>query len=107
MSRSRSEDSRLGQSFGRPFASTLPALEQRVGVGRGALSALRTPRTTDTADAHTNARARPPATMTKYVCGNCGAPTELEQHEQFRCQRCSCRYVYKLRTKKPIQLEAR
>ncbi|KAK4532536.1 hypothetical protein CCYA_CCYA12G3393 [Cyanidiococcus yangmingshanensis] len=45
--------------------------------------------------------------MTRYVCGECGQIFELDVNETVRCNFCSCRYVYKLRTRKPIQLEAR
>ena len=42
-----------------------------------------------------------------YVCGNCGTKTLLRSKDPVRCRECGYRILYKMRTKRLIQFEAR
>ncbi|CUV07310.1 unnamed protein product [Cryptosporidium hominis] len=43
-----------------------------------------------------------------YICGECGADVSLLSHgAAVRCRTCGCRILYKKRTRKMIQYEAR
>ncbi|KXS13612.1 hypothetical protein M427DRAFT_58431 [Gonapodya prolifera JEL478] len=42
-----------------------------------------------------------------YVCGECGADNELKPKEPIRCTNCGYRIMYKKRTKRMVQFEAR
>ncbi|KAI1767806.1 DNA directed RNA polymerase [Hypoxylon sp. FL1150] len=43
----------------------------------------------------------------KYICGDCGVDCPLRRNEPIRCKDCGCRVLYKERTKKMVQFEAR
>jgi len=43
----------------------------------------------------------------KYVCGDCGHRIVLKQNDPVRCEKCGYRILYKMRTKRLIQFEAR
>lgn len=43
----------------------------------------------------------------RYVCGDCGAENTVKPREPVRCQQCGYRILYKMRTKRLIQFEAR
>lgn len=42
-----------------------------------------------------------------YVCGSCGCGTKLKPGEPIQCRECGYRILYKKRTKKVVQFEAR
>ncbi|KAI3631868.1 hypothetical protein MIR68_010341 [Amoeboaphelidium protococcarum] len=42
-----------------------------------------------------------------YICGNCGKDTELKPKDPIRCKECGYRILYKKRTAKIVQYEAR
>ena len=43
----------------------------------------------------------------KYVCGDCGAENIIKARDAVRCRFCGYRILYKVRTKRLIQFEAR
>jgi len=43
----------------------------------------------------------------KYVCGDCGAENIIKARDAVRCRYCGYRILYKVRTKRLIQFEAR
>ncbi|KAI8983928.1 DNA directed RNA polymerase [Mycotypha africana] len=49
---------------------------------------------------------RQPVAMT-YLCADCGAENQLKPREPIRCQDCGHRIMYKKRTKRMVQFEAR
>ncbi|KAI8983092.1 DNA directed RNA polymerase [Pilobolus umbonatus] len=49
---------------------------------------------------------RQPAAMT-YICADCGQENQLKPREPIRCQDCGHRIMYKKRTKRMVQFEAR
>ncbi|KAI1326428.1 DNA directed RNA polymerase [Xylariaceae sp. FL0255] len=46
------------------------------------------------------------ATMA-YICGDCGYKFALRRSDAIRCKECGCRVLYKERTKRMVQFEAR
>ncbi|KAL2022847.1 hypothetical protein VTK56DRAFT_4378 [Thermocarpiscus australiensis] len=42
-----------------------------------------------------------------YVCGDCAVRVPLEKGAPIRCQKCGARVLYKERTKRMVQFEAR
>ena len=42
-----------------------------------------------------------------YVCGECGAENNLRQGDAIICRECGYRILYKKRTRKVVQYEAR
>lgn len=46
-------------------------------------------------------------TAVAYVCGNCGAENTLKSGDVIRCRECGYRILYKKRTKRIVQYEAR
>ncbi|KAK3352547.1 hypothetical protein B0T25DRAFT_567827 [Lasiosphaeria hispida] len=42
-----------------------------------------------------------------YTCGDCAARVPLEKGAGIRCQKCGARVLYKERTKRMVQFEAR
>ena len=42
-----------------------------------------------------------------YICGDCGAETTLKAGDVIRCRECGYRILYKKRTKRIVQYEAR
>ncbi|KAG2522332.1 hypothetical protein JM16_005724 [Phytophthora kernoviae] len=56
--------------------------------------------------------ANPSAVMAKdpeikYICGDCGIVNYLSARDPIRCRACGYRIMYKARTKRLIQFEAR
>ncbi|KAI2617695.1 DNA directed RNA polymerase [Hypomontagnella submonticulosa] len=46
------------------------------------------------------------ATM-HYICGDCGTKFPLKRNDPIRCKECGCRVLFKERTKRMVQFEAR
>ncbi|KAI4592292.1 hypothetical protein LQW54_011437 [Pestalotiopsis sp. IQ-011] len=42
-----------------------------------------------------------------YICGDCGTKFPLKRGDTIRCIECGCRVLYKERTKRMVQFEAR
>ncbi|EAQ87673.1 hypothetical protein CHGG_04292 [Chaetomium globosum CBS 148.51] len=42
-----------------------------------------------------------------YICGDCSSRVPLEKGTGIRCQKCGARVLYKERTKRMVQFEAR
>ncbi|KAG4090813.1 hypothetical protein H8356DRAFT_1279443 [Neocallimastix lanati (nom. inval.)] len=42
-----------------------------------------------------------------YICGSCGVDNEIRPKEPIRCRECGNRILYKKRTKRMVQFEAR
>ncbi|KAL2916530.1 DNA-directed RNA polymerase core subunit rpc10 [Polyrhizophydium stewartii] len=42
-----------------------------------------------------------------YTCGECGADNQIKPREPIRCKDCGYRIMYKKRTKRMVQFEAR
>ncbi|KAJ3292552.1 DNA-directed RNA polymerase core subunit rpc10 [Rhizoclosmatium sp. JEL0117] len=42
-----------------------------------------------------------------YTCGDCGADNAINPREPIRCKECGHRILYKKRTKRMVQFEAR
>ncbi|KAK0489537.1 DNA directed RNA polymerase [Armillaria luteobubalina] len=43
----------------------------------------------------------------EYLCADCGAKNEIKSREPIRCRECGHRIMYKKRTKRMVQFEAR
>lgn len=43
----------------------------------------------------------------KYICGDCGYENEIKAKDVIRCRECGYRILYKKRTNRIIQFEAR
>ncbi|ODV62499.1 DNA-directed RNA polymerase core subunit RPC10 [Ascoidea rubescens DSM 1968] len=43
----------------------------------------------------------------KYVCASCAVPFTLGKNEPVRCKECGHRILYKARTRRMVQFEAR
>ena len=46
-------------------------------------------------------------TQLPYICGNCGFRNKLSPNGRIRCVACGYRILYKARTKRLVQFEAR
>ncbi|KAL4426189.1 hypothetical protein ABPG77_007471 [Micractinium sp. CCAP 211/92] len=44
---------------------------------------------------------------TAYICGDCGTENTLKPGDVIRCRECGYRILYKKRTKRVVQYEAR
>eukprot|EP00054_Salpingoeca_dolichothecata_P015023 m.85709 g.85709 ORF g.85709 m.85709 type:complete len:51 (+) comp21284_c0_seq3:2513-2665(+) len=42
-----------------------------------------------------------------YICGDCGKETRLKVHDNIACRECGYRILYKKRTDRMIQFDAR
>ncbi|KAF4574811.1 DNA-directed RNA polymerases I, II, and III subunit RPABC4 [Pleurotus pulmonarius] len=42
-----------------------------------------------------------------YICADCGAKNEIRAREPIRCRECGHRIMYKKRTTRMVQFEAR
>ncbi|KAK1257074.1 hypothetical protein QJS04_geneDACA019209 [Acorus gramineus] len=42
-----------------------------------------------------------------YICGDCGAENTLKQGDVIQCRECGYRILYKKRTRRIVQYEAR
>ncbi|ORX76873.1 hypothetical protein BCR32DRAFT_329146 [Anaeromyces robustus] len=51
-------------------------------------------------------RTQSPQRIT-YICGDCGVENEIRAKEPIRCRDCGHRIMYKKRTKRMVQFEAR
>lgn len=49
----------------------------------------------------------PVSTVIHYMCGDCSQRVPLEKGAPIRCQMCGGRVLYKERTKRMVQFEAR
>ena len=47
------------------------------------------------------------AAAVAYICGDCGAENTLRAGDVIRCRECGYRILYKKRTKRVVQYEAR
>ena len=47
------------------------------------------------------------STAVAYICGDCGRENTLKQGDVIRCRECGYRILYKKRTKRVVQYEAR
>lgn len=52
-------------------------------------------------------QAGQPAQAVAYICGDCGAENTLKGGDVIRCRECGYRILYKKRTKRVVQYEAR
>ncbi|KAG0306605.1 DNA-directed RNA polymerase core subunit rpc10 [Dissophora globulifera] len=50
---------------------------------------------------------KPPAAAIPYICAECGSENEIKPKEPIRCKECGYRIMYKKRTKRMVQFEAR
>ncbi|KAI8586199.1 DNA directed RNA polymerase [Geranomyces variabilis] len=59
-------------------------------------------------DGFNGAAAAPqPRVEVTYVCGDCGNDNTIKPREPIRCKDCGYRIMYKKRTKRMVQFEAR
>ncbi|KAI1504495.1 DNA directed RNA polymerase [Biscogniauxia marginata] len=49
----------------------------------------------------------PDSVTMNYICGDCGSKFPLKRSDPIRCKECGCRVLYKERTKRMVQFEAR
>ncbi|KAG2013428.1 DNA-directed RNA polymerase core subunit rpc10 [Coprinopsis cinerea AmutBmut pab1-1] len=49
----------------------------------------------------------PPKQDMEYLCADCGAKNEIKSREPIRCRECGHRIMYKKRTTRMVQFEAR
>ncbi|KAI6351398.1 hypothetical protein MCOR25_009958 [Pyricularia grisea] len=49
----------------------------------------------------------PPSQPILYSCGDCGFKFEMNRRDPIRCTECGCRVLYKNRTNRMIEFEAR
>eukprot|EP00842_Homolaphlyctis_polyrhiza_P005455 jgi/Hompol1/5910/HPOL_002687-RA len=50
---------------------------------------------------------RPQVVNVTYTCGECGVDNQIKPREPIRCKDCGYRIMYKKRTKRMVQFEAR
>ena len=81
-----------------PPAARLPPLACRRSLAAARLRA-----------AHATAATSPMprARQVAYICGDCGAENTLKPGDVIRCRECGYRILYKKRTKRVVQYEAR
>ncbi|KAF9452046.1 hypothetical protein P691DRAFT_805856 [Macrolepiota fuliginosa MF-IS2] len=56
---------------------------------------------------NSNTFVPPPRQDMEYICADCGAKNEIKSREPIRCRECGHRIMYKKRTKRMVQFEAR
>ncbi|TEB35504.1 hypothetical protein FA13DRAFT_1788134 [Coprinellus micaceus] len=49
----------------------------------------------------------PPRQEMEYLCADCGQKNEIRSREPIRCKECGHRIMYKKRTSRMVQFEAR
>ncbi|XP_024363835.1 DNA-directed RNA polymerases II, IV and V subunit 12 isoform X4 [Physcomitrium patens] len=49
----------------------------------------------------------PPPEPVTYLCGDCGADNTLKPGDVIQCRECGYRILYKKRTRRIVQFEAR
>ncbi|KAI8918259.1 DNA directed RNA polymerase [Powellomyces hirtus] len=54
-----------------------------------------------------NGAIQAPRVDVTYVCGECGSDNTIKPREPIRCKDCGYRIMYKKRTKRMVQFEAR
>ncbi|KAJ5899068.1 RNA polymerase archaeal subunit P/eukaryotic subunit RPC10 [Penicillium taxi] len=54
-----------------------------------------------------NATSTTDSSTVTYLCGECAARVPLKRGDQIRCRDCGHRVLYKERTKRMVQFEAR
>ncbi|UNI23879.1 DNA-directed RNA polymerase core subunit rpc10 [Purpureocillium takamizusanense] len=106
-SRSSKQQQRTTQARAtRSISKTMPREEYQVptGAGAGAASGARGA----THDTHASAAggAGSRSAMT-YLCGDCGGSVTLSKDALVACPHCAGRVLYKERTKRMVQFEAR
>ncbi|EGD99692.1 DNA-directed RNA polymerases I, II, and III subunit [Trichophyton mentagrophytes] len=42
-----------------------------------------------------------------YICGDCSSRVSMKRNDQIRCKECGHRVLYKERTKRMVQFQAR
>ncbi|KAK9447459.1 DNA directed RNA polymerase [Limtongia smithiae] len=52
-------------------------------------------------------RAFQPTQAITYLCANCAAKNTLNRNDPVRCRECGHRVLYKQRTRRMVQFEAR
>ncbi|KAJ8326665.1 DNA-directed RNA polymerase core subunit rpc10 [Batrachochytrium dendrobatidis] len=57
--------------------------------------------------AHEATHQRQPRVDVEYTCGECTALNQIKPREPIRCKDCGYRIMYKKRTKRMVQFEAR
>ncbi|KIO34051.1 hypothetical protein M407DRAFT_240883 [Tulasnella calospora MUT 4182] len=50
---------------------------------------------------------RPPPKDQEYLCADCGLANTIKAREPIRCRECGHRIMYKKRTQRMVQFEAR
>lgn len=50
---------------------------------------------------------QPPPEPVSYLCGDCGADNALKPGDVIQCRECGYRILYKKRTRRIVQYEAR
>ncbi|TFL00573.1 DNA directed RNA polymerase [Pterulicium gracile] len=56
---------------------------------------------------HTTPFTAPPRQEMEYICADCGVKNEIKAREPIRCRECGHRIMYKKRTTRMVQFEAR
>ncbi|KAH8548360.1 DNA directed RNA polymerase [Umbelopsis sp. PMI_123] len=59
------------------------------------------------AGAYGTAQPRQPVQQMAYICAACGSENTIKPREPIRCQDCGHRIMYKKRTRRMVQFEAR
>ncbi|KAK7205041.1 DNA directed RNA polymerase [Myxozyma melibiosi] len=65
------------------------------------------PSTQGSSSAAAAGRAYQPTQAITYLCANCAAPNTLTRSDPVRCRECGHRVLYKQRTRRMVQFEAR
>ncbi|KAK9460276.1 uncharacterized protein V1516DRAFT_626305 [Lipomyces oligophaga] len=65
------------------------------------------PSTQSAASAAASGRAFQPVQAITYLCANCCAANTLNRNDAVRCRECGHRVMYKQRTRRVVQFEAR
>lgn len=83
---------------------TVPALSQQPTTTTGGSATATSFNAPLGGEGSTAEGTGPPIT---YICGHCAAKVPLKRGEQIRCKECGHRVLYKERTKRMVQFEAR
>ncbi|KAK9371168.1 DNA directed RNA polymerase [Lipomyces kononenkoae] len=65
------------------------------------------PTSQTSASAAATGRAFQPVQAITYLCASCAAPNTLNRSDPVRCKECGHRVLYKQRTRRMVQFEAR
>ncbi|KAF8326519.1 DNA directed RNA polymerase [Cantharellus anzutake] len=85
----------------------LPEAVGAKSLSRLARTMSQTPAYNNNADVGGNVINPPRIADLEYLCADCGARTEIRPREPIRCRECGHRIMYKKRTKRMVQFEAR